>query len=175
MANRPGRRRFVSGKKRQNTEKTVMIRDGQGRALWLDAIRPCRMHDVTQVRTEGIEEQLRLHPEVKARVNSGYQGLARDFPEQVSAQPRKPAKDAGPSERNFYDNTRHRQSQQRIMVEHAIAGPKQWRPLQRWIGRRDDLPKTILAIGSLVSDRAARRPTICRPGTDLVPAHATAY
>jgi len=40
-------------------------------------------------------------------------------------------------------------------VEHAIAGSKHGRPLQRWTGRRDDLPETIQAIGSLVSDQAA--------------------
>jgi hypothetical protein len=28
-------------------------------------------------------------------------------------------------------------------------------PLHRWIGRREDLPETIRAIGSLVSDRRA--------------------
>ena len=40
-------------------------------------------------------------------------------------------------------------------MEHAIAGSKHWRPLQRWLGRREDLPETVRAIGSLVSDRAA--------------------
>ncbi|MET7684269.1 transposase family protein [Streptomyces sp. NPDC005423] len=137
-AHRPGRKAFVSGKKRQNTGRAVMISDGQGRELWLGAVRPGRMHDVTQVRTDGIEEQLRLHPGVHAEVDSGYQGLARDYPDQVSAPPKKPEAQAGPSKRNFYDHARRRQSQRRIMVEHAIAEPKQWRPLQRWTGRRDD-------------------------------------
>jgi hypothetical protein len=50
---------------------------------------------------------------------------------------------------------RHAQSSARICVEHAIVGSKHWRPLQRWLGRRDDLPETIRAIGSLVSDRTA--------------------
>jgi hypothetical protein len=105
---------------------------------------------------------------VKVEVDTGYIGLARDFPHQVSAPPRKPAKHAGPGERNHYDNTRRRQSQRRIMVEHAIAEPKQWRSLQRWIGRRETLPEVIAAIGSLVSDRAARRVTLRRPSTALV-------
>jgi hypothetical protein len=52
------------------------------------------MHDVTAVRTEGIEELLRRYPTVRAKVDSGYQGLARDFPDQVSAPPKKPPKDA---------------------------------------------------------------------------------
>jgi hypothetical protein len=50
---------------------------------------------------------------------------------------------------------RHAQSSRRICVEHAIADSKNWRSLQRWLGRREDLAQTILAVGSLVSDRAA--------------------
>ena len=173
-AGRPGRKAFISGKKKQNTEKAVMIGDGQGRQLWLGAIRPGRMHDVTQVRSDGIEEQLRLHPNVRAEVDSGYTGLARDFPGQVSAPPKKPGGDAGPGERNAYHHARRRQSQRRIMVEHAIAEPKQWRPLQRWTGDRDDLPEVIAAIGALVSDRTARRPTRRKPSAELVLADPTA-
>lgn len=105
-AGRPDRKAFISGKKKQNTEKATMISDGQGRELWLGAIRPGRMHDVTQIRTEGIEEQVRLHPRVKAEVDAGYPGLVRDFPGQVNGPPKKPAADAGPSERNAYDALR---------------------------------------------------------------------
>ena len=54
-----------------------------------------------------------------------------------------------------WERARHAQSSARICVEHAIAGSKHWRPLQRWIGQREDLPETVRAIGSLVSDRAA--------------------
>lgn len=173
-AKRPGRKAFISGKKKQNTEKATMISDGQGRGLWLGAVRPGRMHDVTAMRTEGIEERFRLHPSVKAEVDSGYTGSARDFPDQVSAPPKKPAADAGPSERNVYDHARHRQSQRRIMVEHANADIKQWHCLQRRTGDRNDLPEAIAAIGSLVSDRSAKRPTHNNPGTELVLAHYTA-
>nr|WP_257019360.1 transposase family protein [Streptomyces sp. TLI_235] len=92
-ANRPGRRTFVSGKKKQNTVKTTTVSDGQGRLLWSGADRPGRMHDQTAVRTEGIAEQFRLHPQVKAKVDEGYRGLANEFPEQVSAPPKKPKED----------------------------------------------------------------------------------
>jgi Helix-turn-helix of DDE superfamily endonuclease len=70
-AHRPGGRAFVWGKRRQNTIKTTTISDSQGRTLW-SCIRPARpMHDQTAVRTEGIAEQLRLHPGVKAEVDQG--------------------------------------------------------------------------------------------------------
>jgi hypothetical protein len=156
-AGRPGRRAFVSGKKRQNTIKSTAVSDGQGRLLWLGAFRPGRMHDVTAVRTEGIEDLLRAHPEVGAEVDTGYQGLARDFPGQVSAPPKKPGKNAAPDKTARWEQQRHQQSSRRICVEHAIAEPKQWRPLQRWTGRRDRFQETALAIAGLVSDRAAAR------------------
>ncbi|WP_324605830.1 transposase family protein [Streptomyces sp. NRRL B-24484] len=55
-ANRPGRRAFVSGKRKRNTIKTTTISDGRGRLLWSGADRPGRMHDQTAMRTEGIAE-----------------------------------------------------------------------------------------------------------------------
>jgi DDE superfamily endonuclease/Helix-turn-helix of DDE superfamily endonuclease len=156
-ANRPGRRAFVSGKKKQNTGKATVISDERGRLLWCGATRPGRMHDVTALRTEGVEDLLRQYPTVKAKVDSGYQGLARDFPDQVSAPPKKPPKDADDTQRAEYNTTRHAQSSQRICVEHAIAEPKQWRSLQRYIGRREHFEDTILAVAGLVSDRCAER------------------
>ena len=156
-ASRPGRRAFVSGKKKQNTIKSTAISDQDGRLVWLGAFRPGRMHDVTALRTDGIEDLLRRHPEVKAEVDSGYQGLARDFPAQVSAPPRKPRKDASPEETARWEQKRHQQSSRRICIEHAIAEPKQWRTLQRWTGRREYFEDTALAIAGLVSDRAAAR------------------
>ena len=41
-AGRPGRRAFVSGKKKQNTIKSTAVSDGQGRLLWLGGFRPGR-------------------------------------------------------------------------------------------------------------------------------------
>jgi len=90
----------VSGKKKQNTIKATAVSDGGGRLLWLGAFRPGRMHDVTALRTDGIEDLLRRHPDVKAEADAGYQGLARDFPAQVSAPPKKPRKDA-PADSNW--------------------------------------------------------------------------
>jgi hypothetical protein len=156
-AGRPGWRAFVSGKKKQNTIEPTAISDGRGRLLWLGAVRPGRMHDFTALRTDGIEDLLRRHPDVKAEVDSGYQGMARDFPGQVSAPPEKPRKDAPPEETARWEQHRHQQSSARICIEHAIAEPKQWRTMQRWTARREYFEDTALAIAGLVSDRAAAR------------------
>lgn len=156
-AGRPGRRAFVSGKKKQNTAKSTVISDEAGRLLWQGAFRPGRVHDITALRTEGIEDLLKRYPKVKAKVDAGYQGLARDFPDQVTAPPKKPGKRASPEETAAWETARRAQSSSRICVEHAIAEPKQWRTQQRWIGRREHYASTARAVAGLVSDRCAIR------------------
>ncbi|WP_324605831.1 hypothetical protein [Streptomyces sp. NRRL B-24484] len=69
---------------------------------------------------------------------------------------------------------RRRQSSDRICIEHTNAELRQWRPLQRYTGRREDYADTYRAIASLVSDRSARRATRRKPSTDLVLARQTA-
>jgi DDE superfamily endonuclease len=156
-AGKPGRRAFVSGKKKMNTKKAAVITDGKGRTLWAGAFRPGRMHDQTAVRTEGIADLFRQHPQVKAKVDAGYRGLAKDFPDQVQAPPLKPKKNAPPEAAAAWDAERHQQSSERICVEHANAEHKQWRVLQRYLGRREDFDETYRAVAGLVSDRSAER------------------
>ncbi len=145
-AGQPGRRAFVSGKRRQNTLKTTTISDHQGRTLWSGALRPGRMHDQTALRTEGIAEQFHQHPGVKAEVDDGHRGLANGFPDQVFAPPKKPKTAKDPAGRPLTEHYgwreyKRRQSSRRICVEHANAGVRQWRPLQRYTGRRETYGK----------------------------------
>lgn len=156
-ANRPGRRAFVCGKKRQNTKKAAVVTDEAGRTLWTGAVRPGRMHDQTALRTEGISDLLERFPRVKTKVDAGYRGLAKQFPDQVCAPPLKPRTGAPPGEAAQWEAARKAQSSQRICVEHANAEHKHWRSLQRYTGRRDYYDETHLAIAGLVSDRAAAR------------------
>ena len=171
QANRPGRRAFVSGKRKQNTIKTTTISDGQGRTLWAGAVRPGRMHDQTAVKTEGIEDLLGQHPAVTAMVDSGYQGLAKAFSEQVHAPPPKPRKDAPAEAIAVYQAARNKQSSRRICVEHAIAKPKQWRSLQRWIGRRQYYAETTWRSPgwSLTEPSAADHPPPAEPAKPTHP------
>ena len=156
-ANKPGRKAFVSGKKKMNTKKATVVTDEQGRTLWAGAFRPGRMHDQTAVRTEGITDLFTQFPQVKAKVDAGYRGLAKEFPDQVQAPPLKPKKDTSPQDAAAWDEQRHRQSSERICVEHANAEHKQWRTLQRYLGRRENFDETYTAVAGLVSDRAAER------------------
>jgi hypothetical protein len=112
------------------------------------------MHDVTAVRTEGIDALLEAHPQVDVLVDTGYQGLARDHPDQVSAPPPLKPDPQAPLARHLeWQTARKAQSSHRIPVEHAIAEAKWWRVLQRFTGRRELLPETINAIAGIVSDR----------------------
>ena len=152
---RPGRKAFVSGKLKQNTIKTTIAADQHGATLWVGATRPGRMHDVTTARVEGIDALLDAYPEVSMLVDAGYQGLARDHRDQVSAPPLK-LRPGTPAERHtLWERARKRQSSQRIAVEHTIAELKWWRVLQRFTGRRELLPEIINAIAGLVSDKSA--------------------
>ena len=114
------------------------------------AFRPGRVHDQTAVRTEGIADLFEQFPEVKAKVDAGYRGLAKEFPGQVQAPPLRPKKDATPEEAAAWDAARHQQSSERICVEHANAEHKQWRTLQRFLGRREDFDETYRAVAGLV-------------------------
>ncbi|WP_405690460.1 transposase family protein [Streptomyces sp. NBC_00057] len=174
QAGRPGRRAFVSGKRRQNTIKTTTFSDGQGRMLLSGVVRPGRMHDQTAVRSEGIAEQFRHRPGVKAEVDSGYQGLAKEFPRQVSAPPKSPKDNACDGDKYAWREARRRQSSARICVEHTNAELRQWAPLRRFTGRRETHAETHIAIACLVSDRAAKRPSRPRTNTELVLARTIA-
>jgi hypothetical protein len=104
------------------------------------------MHDQTALKTEGICDLFEKYPEVRAKVDAGYRGLAKDFPGQVQAPPMKPGTDASSQEAAAWEEARHAQSSERICVEHANAEHKQWRTLQRYIGRREYYDETHLAI-----------------------------
>jgi len=68
-----------------------------------------------------------------------------------------PAKDAAAELVATCRQARTEQSSRRICVEHAIAGHKHWRSLQRRLDRLQFFGETYLAVAGLVSDRAARR------------------
>jgi hypothetical protein len=93
-AGRPGRRAVVSGKMKQNTIKFTKVSDERGRTLWDGAFCPGRMHDQTALQADGIDDLLEQFPGVQAEMDSGYRGLHRDHPGQVSVPPLKPRKNA---------------------------------------------------------------------------------
>ncbi|MGC5567856.1 transposase family protein [Streptomyces sp. FR-108] len=154
-ADRGGRQAFVSGKKKQNTMKATVIADSKGRTLWVDALRPGRMHDATAARNDGIAVCFQQFPDVQVLLDDGYLGLRRDHPGQAVTPPRKGNKISPPEVLEARRRARHSHSSKRITVEHALADHKRWKQLTRWTHRREVLPATYRAVAGLVSDRTA--------------------
>jgi hypothetical protein len=169
LAERPGRAACVSDERKQNTIKTTTISHGEGRTLWCGAVRPGRMHDQTAMRTEGIAEQFRLHPQVKAEVDEGYRGQRVLRPGERSAPQAEEPRQRTITEQYGWRQAKRRQSSRRIAVEYANAELGQWRPLQRWTGRHQDYAETHCAIAGLVSDRAAKRAAATGPAPSSYP------
>jgi hypothetical protein len=156
-AGKPGRRAFVSGKKKMNTKKASVITDEQGRTLWAGAFRPAGCTTRPPCGPRASPTCSYSTRRSRPRSTPGTGGLAKEFPDQVQAPPLKPKKNASPEETAACEALRHQQSSQRTCVEHANAEHKQWRTLQRYLGRREHFDETYTAIAGLVSDRAAER------------------
>jgi Helix-turn-helix of DDE superfamily endonuclease len=104
-AGRPGRRRSCPASNGRTPARPPRSATGKAGCCGWARSGPGRMHDITALRTEGVEDLLRRHPDVQAEVDAGYQGLARDFPGQVSAPPKKPGTDARPEKQPAGNST----------------------------------------------------------------------
>src|SRR5512144_2699704 len=89
-AGHPAARHSSPARRSRTPLKSTTFSDHQDRPLFSGAIRPGRLHDQTAVNTEGITEQLRLHPSAKAEAHEGHRGPANDCPDRVTAPPRRP-------------------------------------------------------------------------------------
>lgn len=78
-------------------------------------------------------------------------------------------------ERYAWREEHRRQSSARACAEHTIGEEKKWRPLQRYLGRRESYAETHAVVDGPVCDRAARRPARRSTSTELVLARQTAY
>lgn len=115
----------------------------------------------------GIAEEFRTRPTVKSRLDSGYQGLADDFPDQVSAPPKKPADEARGGYKYAWQEARRPVLGPDLPQAHQRRAPPVG-TLCRFTGRRDTNAETHHAIAGLVSDRAAQQATRRLTGTELV-------
>lgn len=113
-------------------------------------------------------------PRCEGRSRRGLPGPGQRVP-RAGQRPTEEAEGPRPDgERHAWREARRRQSSRRICVEHANAEHKQWRPLQRYVGRHEHYAQTHRAFAGLVSDRAAARPTRRQTSAELVPASPAA-
>ena len=172
-AGRPGRKRFISGKTRQNAIKTLLVTDEAGRVLFGGATRPGSCADITQARSAGLVGMLADYLGLQIVADAGYQGLAAETCGQVITPP--------PKRRGkhlealqwlmaHHQGARKQHSARRSRVEHGIAHLKNWRALARHHGRRSVFDQTVRAITGLLSDHQhtdrhdhSRRPIAALP------------
>ncbi|MEW2386128.1 hypothetical protein AB0873_29150 [Micromonospora sp. NPDC047707] len=79
-----------------------------------------RMHDTTAARVEGIGALLDAYPQVEVLVVAGYQGLAKDHPDQVTAPPLKLRPGAPPVRQHAWPGIRPH--------DHLISDPHHGSP-----------------------------------------------
>ena len=156
-AGRPGRRAFVSGKKKQNTIKPTAIGDGQGRLLWLGRSGPAGCTTSPRCAPTASKTCSAAIPMSRPRSMPGTRAWPVTSPARSAPRRRNRRTTPPPEETASWKRNATSSPPERICVEHAIAEPKQWRALQRYLGRREYFEETALAIAGLVSDRAAER------------------
>jgi hypothetical protein len=151
-AGRKDRDTFISGKNKQNTVKTMVVTDGEGRVLWCSPARPASCPDITHARQLGLVKLLADAPAVEILADAGYQGLGAQTGGRVVTPPhRKFRKNAPDWYEEMHERRRTAHSSRRIRVEHGIAHLKNWRALARHLGRREHMSDTIQAIAGLLS------------------------
>ncbi|MEV6808945.1 hypothetical protein [Streptomyces sp. NPDC051129] len=89
-AGRPGRRAFISGKRKQNTIKTTTMSDHQGRTLCAGAERPAACTTRQPCGPRASRSISASTHRSKPRSTRAIGGLANEFPGQISAPSRKP-------------------------------------------------------------------------------------
>ncbi|WP_267717355.1 transposase [Streptomyces sp. CoH17] len=149
---RKDRDKFISGKNKQNTVKSMVVTDGEGSVLWCSPARPASCADITHARQLGLVRLLAGEPAVRILTDAGYQGLGAQTGGRVVTPPhRKFKKNAPDWDEEMHERQRKAPSSRRIRVEHGIAHRKNWRALARHLGCREHMSDTIHAVAGLLS------------------------
>ncbi|CAL9630781.1 hypothetical protein SUDANB176_06075 [Streptomyces sp. enrichment culture] len=163
-AGRKNRDRFISGKNKQNTVRTTVVTDGDGRVLFCSPTGLGSCADITHARRVGLVKLLADGPAVEILADAGYQGLGAQTGGRVVTPPhRKFEKNAPDWYEEMYERQRKAHSSRRIRVEHGIAHLKNWRALARHLGRREHMSHTVQAIAGLLSHQQTADLTSARP------------
>ena len=130
--NRPEKKRLRkkhhSGKKKDFTLKEQLVTTKQKIVLHVSDSSPGRAHDYKYFKTTGVGEWLEDNPQIKARMDLGYQGAPKDYPKATIVLPVK---------RNRWHKTLTRsqkimntkKARARIPVENNIANLKKFKIL----------------------------------------------
>lgn len=122
------RKQHHSGKKKAFTIKTQILVNKQGIILHVTDSSPGRAHDYKQFRNTDIPDWLEQNPQIACYLDSGYQGVRKDYPKATIHIPFKRSrskKELTRSEKIF--NTKQRKI--RVTVEHVFSRLKKFKIL----------------------------------------------
>lgn len=111
-----------SGKKKRHTRKNIILSTRKKRIGYLSPTVEGKEHDFQIVKDTKLPDH--IPKKVRIRVDSGFQGLLKEFPGHLVSIPRKKPK-GRPLCKTFKEQNR-RKSRIRILVEHAIGGVKRF-------------------------------------------------
>jgi hypothetical protein len=111
-----------SGKKKRHTRKNLILSNRKRRIGYLSPTTEGKEHDFQIVKRTRLPEH--IPKKVRIRVDSGFQGLLKEFPGHAVSIPRKKPK-GRPLCKTFKEQNLLK-SRIRILVEHAIGGVKRF-------------------------------------------------
>jgi translation initiation factor 1 (eIF-1/SUI1) len=120
------RKKHHSGKKKAFTMKTQLITNRQGIILYLPRASPGRTHDYKVFKESNLAKL--ISKENKVYLDSGYQGVQKDFPDLNAVIPHKRTRNHKELSRSQkIQNTKQRKI--RVKIEHTISRLKKFRVL----------------------------------------------
>lgn len=114
---------YYSGKKKRHTIKNIFITTPDKQILFVSATREGKRHDYQCFKDELIGDS--IGEDVVSWVDSGFQGIEKDFPNLQVIMPKKKPRGKELSEKDKRRNQKI--SSFRVLVEHAIGGVKRFR------------------------------------------------
>lgn len=122
------RKKHHSGKKKDFTLKEQIVSTKQKIVLHVADSSPGRVHDYKYFKTTGVGEWLEDNPQIKARVDLGYQGTGKDYPKATIVLPTKRSRwKTGLTRSQKIMNTK--KAKARMPVENNIANLKKFKIL----------------------------------------------
>ena len=164
-ADRPGRRAFVSGKKKQNTIKSTAVSDEAGAARCGRARSgPAACTTAPRCAPRASKTCSRRYPDVNAEVDAGLPGPGPRLPRPGQRPAEETRARSAARGNHAAGNSRSTSSPPGGSASSTPSpNPSNGGSLQRYPGRREYFDETALAIAGLVSDRAADAVITRRP------------
>lgn len=123
VKNATKQKKQYSGKKKRHTVKNLVVSDKKKRILALTKTVAGKQHDYQEFKDKRLADG--IPDTVRAWVDTGFQGIQKDFPQLTIRMPKRASRGHPLTES---EKTRNQQiSRKRILAEHAIGGMKRFR------------------------------------------------